>query len=136
MKETMELRREDAVQLLDGNMEVLLTYDNVVANKAYVFMKKEMYLPTVLIDYDREAYYLPIENIRITFDKKVRASTETKMFSKNVCMHHILNPDECILEVKYNQYLPQYITNILSSCTMQNSAVSKYAMARTVLMNI
>lgn len=135
IKETVTISREDAERLIAGETEVLLNYDNSVAHKVYACMKKERYEPTVLVDYDREAYLLPIENIRITFDKKVRAAADQRLFSKNLLMNGIMNPDLCILEVKYDHYLPQYVTNMISSCTLQNSAISKYGLARTLFMN-
>ena len=136
LKETVIISREDAKCLISGETEVLLNYDSNAANKVYFCMKKEPYVPTVLVDYDREAYMLPVENIRITFDRKVRAAEDRRLFSEDLLMCGVMNPNLCILEVKYDHYLPQYVTNMISSCNLQNSAVSKYGLARAMFMNM
>lgn len=133
-KETVLIGREDALQLIRGKSEDLLLLENRTANKVYLNMKQELYLPQIMIDYEREAYYLPIENIRITFDKNIRAARDDRIFEKNIPMVGLMSQENCILEVKYDHYLPSYVKNILASCTMQNSAVSKYTMARAVYM--
>lgn len=134
VKESALLSKQDAQQLISGKTDILLSSENLVCNKVYAEMKRDMYIPQIMIDYEREAYFLPIENIRITFDKNVRAARTDGIFENNIPMTGLVESGQCILEVKYDQYIPSYIKNILSSCEMRNCAISKYAMARAAYM--
>ena len=85
------------------------------------------------MDYVREAYIHPAEEVRITFDKQLR----TGMYSKDLFNPHVptISPfdnNEIILEVKYNRVMPPYIRDLL--CTYcpgaVQSAISKYTWCR------
>ena len=130
IKETMTISREEATQLLMGNYNVLAEYDDALSKKAYFNLKAFAYTPKVIVDYEREAYLLPIENIRITFDKRVRAFKGNGLFEEQNALVGVLAPEYMILEVKYDKYLPAHIENVLSSICMQRMSVSKYCMAR------
>lgn len=130
VKETITISDEDAKELIAGNTEILLNYQNCIANKVYAYMKKEIHKPVIMIDYEREAYMLDVENVRITFDKNVRASTGNDFFSNKNQMISVVKPEMCILEVKYDRFLPAHLSGVLSSVTMQNMSISKYMHSR------
>lgn len=130
VKETMTISREEAVLLSKGDYHALAEYDNDVAKKAHFNLSAYAYMPKVVVDYEREAYLLPVENIRLTFDKRVRAFKGNGLFEEKNALVGVLAPEYIILEVKYNQYLPAYVENMLSSIRMQRMSISKYCMAR------
>jgi hypothetical protein len=89
--------------------------------------------PVVLVDYVREAYLHPAEEVRITFDKQLRTGLRSvDLFNSDVPTISPFDHDEMIMEVKYNRSLPPYIRDLL--CTYvhgaQNSAISKYCICR------
>ena len=89
--------------------------------------------PVVLVDYVREAYLHPLEEVRITFDKQLRTGLGSQdLFNPYVPTVSPFDHDEMILEVKYNRVLPPFIRDLL--CTYvhsaQNSAISKYVWCR------
>jgi hypothetical protein len=89
--------------------------------------------PAVVVDYVREAYLHPAEEVRITFDKQLRSGlNHFDIFDPELPTIPPLENNEIILEVKYNQVLPPYIRDILSTyCpNAQLSAVSKYTLCR------
>lgn len=133
IKETAAISREDALLLVKGDNRVLAGYDNDISQKAYFHMTSYGYIPKVIVDYEREAYLLPIENVRITFDKNVRAFKGNGLFEERNAFVGVLAPEYMILEVKYDQYLPAYIKNMLSAVNMQRMSVSKYCMAREIV---
>jgi len=132
VKETVTLSSKDAYELIRGNADILLNYENRIANKVYSYMKRALHVPAVIIDYEREAYMLPIENVRVTFDKNIRATDDKDFFSDKSVLINVINPGLCILEVKYDRFLPQYIADVLSSVTMQRMSISKYMHARSL----
>ena len=133
IKETATISREDAQLLIKGNNRVLAEYNNDISKKAYFNIISYGYMPKIVVDYEREAYLLPIENIRITFDKNVRAFKGNGLFEEQNAFLGILAPEYVILEVKYDKYLPVYIKNMLSAINMQRMSISKYCMAREIV---
>lgn len=130
LKETTSINREDAMELIRGNREVLLKYDDV-AHRVYYFMSKDYYKSSVIIDYEREAYTYPLENIRITFDKNIRANgVDFDIFNKDLSMNRVLNGKSMVLEVKYNMILPMWIKKTLSKISGDKVAISKYCLGR------
>ncbi|MDE7478673.1 MAG: polyphosphate polymerase domain-containing protein [Lachnospiraceae bacterium] len=133
IKETAVIKRDDAYRLAQGQYDTLVEYqDDVTRSVYYQFMTKG-YKPKVIVDYDREAYTLPIENVRLTFDKQVRAVRSCELFDDRLALFGILPDTNVILEVKYDKYLPVHIRNMLSSVSMQRMSISKYCMARELL---
>lgn len=90
-----------------------------------LLIKSEGYEPVVTVDYVREAYVLPLSDLRITFDKQlawgpVKGCLEQERYLSNIYGDYV------ILEVKYNEYLPEHISAILSSVGPVQTAASKY----------
>jgi hypothetical protein len=89
--------------------------------------------PVVLVDYMREAYLYPAEDVRITFDKQLRSGVAScDFFNPDVPMVPPIGDDRVILEVKYNRMLPPFIRDLLNTYVRQaqSSAISKYCICR------
>jgi hypothetical protein len=89
--------------------------------------------PVVLVDYVREAYMYPAEEVRITFDKQLRTGLQSKeLFNPYVPTVSPFDHDEMIMEVKYNRSLPPFLRDLLNTYVhnAQNSAISKYCWCR------
>ena len=89
--------------------------------------------PVVLVDYVREAYLHPAEEVRITFDKQLRSGLLSKdLFNPYVPTIPPFDENLIILEVKYNRILPSYIRDILTTYGQGAciSAISKYTWCR------
>ncbi len=96
------------------------------------FLKKNMYKPVIIIDYDREAFVADEGNVRITFDKNLRfAINSVDIFDENIIMKRYFNEPVMILEVKYNDYLPSHIKNLLQLDAAEQMSFSKFALCRS-----
>jgi hypothetical protein len=86
----------------------------------------------VLVDFTREPYVFPAEDVRITFDKNVRtALRSTDLFNPNVVTYPVWDLRNCmILEVKFNESLPLYVQELLTLGASQRTAASKYVFCR------
>lgn len=134
LKETLTITKDDALKLIDCNYEVLLMYETELARRIYAIMKENLYRPVIIIDYEREAYLYPINNIRITFDKNVRASEDiNEFFNNELNTIKIFNEPSTILEVKYNHALPNLIREVLSVADGCRSSISKYCLGRQLI---
>lgn len=87
--------------------------------------------PKVIVTYERSAYIYGPGNTRITFDTNVRASNNVERFGDPDLVYDRLEEDY-ILEVKYDQFIPDHIKQILETSTMLRESYSKYARCREV----
>jgi len=85
------------------------------------------FVPAVTVDYVREAYVLPVSNLRITFDKSIAAGGVRDCLTYPQRMTDIMGSD-MVLEVKYDDFIPEHISRIVSSVNPVQTAASKYVM--------
>lgn len=122
-----------AEQLIAGDPTGLERTRSGLLHDTFREMTLGLLRPVVLVDYVREAYLHPLEEVRITFDKHLRTGLgSVDLFNPYVPTVSPFDHDELILEVKYNRLLPPFIRDLL--CTYvrsaQNSAISKYVWCR------
>lgn len=130
LKESLVISKEDAERLINEDYDVLLDYDNEVANKIYIILKKGLYKPKVIIEYNRIAY-TTATTTRITFDYDIRSSTDVNSFFKeNINYSYITDKKDVVLEVKFDRFLEPYVSNVLANYSSRLQSVSKYIMGR------
>ena len=132
-KRSLKIPRLLAEQLIAGDPTGLERTGSGLLRDVYREMKLNFLKPVVLVDYVREAYLHPAEEVRITFDKQLRTGLNSiDLFNPHVPTISPFDHDELILEVKYNQVLPPYIRDLICSHvhSAQNSAISKYVWCR------
>lgn len=120
-------------QLIAGDPTGLETTRSGLLNDVYREMTVNLLRPAVIVDYVREAYLHPAEEVRITFDKQLRSGLRSKdLFNPNLPTVPPFDNNEIILEVKYNRVLPPYIRDLLSTYCPNalQSAISKYTWCR------
>lgn len=100
----------------------------------YIESKINLLKPTVIVDYEREPYV--IGDIRITFDMNLMAGINgMDIFDEDNIYINCLDKEIMILEIKYNEYLPDYIWMMLQDIRHNHCAISKYAICREYLNN-
>ena len=133
-KQSVSIPRELADQLIAGDPEGLQRMRHPLLHDVYREMKTRLLRPVVIVDYVREAYIHPAEEVRITFDKQIRTGLyQTDMFNPNIPTYPVFDDPVEVLEVKYDEFLPTYMQAILSGVTAQRSAVSKALREQGVL---
>lgn len=94
---------------------------------------QEALRPVITIDYDREAYVHPFSNIRINFDKNIRwTNTNHKLFDPHLDTLPLTEDFYCLMEVKYDTYLPDWLTGLLNQAQTTQSSFSKYCSSRAI----
>ena len=87
--------------------------------------------PKVIVEYVRYPFVERNGNVRITFDEAVSSSNEfNKFLERNIILRPILQNGEGVLEVKWDEYLPDYIKNAMQLDTLLWSSFSKYYLCR------
>ncbi len=127
-KTTMETALTRPDQLLLNRYDIPLYREFVVA------CKTKRLLPKVIVGYDREAYLLNYEGIRICFDSNIKASLPSSSgFSASQPVYPVLEPGKIVFEVKYRRFLPNYIREIIEQIDTTHTAFSKYSLSRLTL---
>lgn len=89
---------------------------------------KEGLRPTILIVYDREAYFSKFDkSLRITFDKNLRFYDQPRI--ENLYLDEDLQyplPNHFVLELKFNNGYPRWLQNIVMEFGLMRRSVSKY----------
>lgn len=130
-KKLINLTREECDSLLEGDYTFLLYKKHPFARYMFSQFATRLLKPVVIVDYTREAYVFPMEDVRITFDKNIRtAYRSTDLFNKNLLTYPAVDGYDMVLEIKYNRYLPTYIRTLLQCGLSIRSAVSKYVICR------
>lgn len=86
--------------------------------------------PRVIVAYERKAYVYEPGNVRITFDRNVRASGRVEAFGQKNISYDFLREYDKVLEVKYDEFIPDFLLQLLETGRMQQSAYSKYQLCR------
>lgn len=129
-KTAVNLKKSEAWQLInDCSYDIVTTNDKL--KELLLEMKIKGLMPKTVVEYDRSAYIYEIGNVRITFDKNIRATTKIKNYWQDDTQSMpLMQGGQHILEVKYDELLPSFIYNILDIGILQKSGFSKYAQSR------
>jgi len=130
-KASLEIPRDLAEQLMAGDATGLDRTSVPLLHDLYREMKTRLLRPVVIVDYVREAYMHPAEDVRITFDKKLHTGVfKTDLFDPLLPTVPALDDNLVVLEIKFNRVLPDHIRDLLTSVSAQRSAISKYVICR------
>lgn len=133
-KDSVRISRDMADKLCACDADGLEHAKAPLLRDMYRMIKTKGLHPVVIVDYLREAYVHPIENIRITFDKHLRSGIySTDIFNRQVPLLSPLDAPYTILEVKFDKFLPYYIRELLSTVPANRMAISKYELCRTIV---
>ena len=90
--------------------------------------------PMVLVDYDRTPFVCAAGNTRITLDENLRTRPYcADLFDEHVSMIPVLDENQVILEVKFDDYLPGYLRDALADIPKIPMAISKFAMCLNLI---
>ncbi|WP_059050557.1 polyphosphate polymerase domain-containing protein [Paenibacillus senegalimassiliensis] len=128
------LTREMYDSILSGNIEVLHVPDKPLLMELYHEMKHRLLAPRVIVDYVREPFVCENGNVRITFDKELRTGLHAvDIFDENLRPIPALDDQSVILEVKYDEYIPEYLRAALQLEGLRQQSASKYVICRKYL---
>ena len=86
-------------------------------------------VPACMIIYDRKSYFEPDGDLRLTIDENPRYRTSDLNLTKSMEGTSLLDKGYSILEVKVQESLPLWLTEILSKGKIYQSSFSKYGEA-------
>ena len=128
-KVTCRITAEECKKIIDGDIDIMKDSEHELMRELYSKMKYQLLRPKCIVAYTRECFVYRCGNVRVTLDMNICGSNNVKEF---------LNPDlpflqtyhEAILEVKWDEYLPQIIRDCVQVKSRRSAAFSKYAAIR------
>ena len=130
-KHMADLSAEEAQDIVDGNWTWMPeANDRPLVQELYSKMKSQGLRPKTIVDYIREPFIYEAGNVRVTLDYDIRTGLRCVDF---------LNPDTVmipagnapvILEVKWDEFLPDIIKAAVQLNGRRAAAFSKYAACR------
>lgn len=130
-KTSATLSLEEYQKILAGDYDFLKDRKEPVCREMYALHHKSLLKPCVTVEYLREAYVLPWGNVRITFDKDIAASYgQLDPLQDDYSTQRVIDTGVTVLEVKFDEYLPSVVHNIIQTAMTEKCAISKYVLCR------
>lgn len=130
-KSSCRLSMEQFEYLAYGKGSLSLDSLPQLAQKLQVLKMTTGMVPRVIVEYERTPYVYKNGNVRVTFDRNITSSTQVdQFFNSETKKRPILPSGMQLLEVKYDEYLPDPIYHALMLDNMQRTNFSKYYLCR------
>lgn len=128
-KRQARLSLEQVERIVAMDIDWLLGSDVPLLVELYIKMRHHGLRPRSITRYDRTAYRLEAGNVRLTIDRNLHISWDPADF---------LQPDKplfptadaAILEIKYDDFLPDIVRQVSGLSSRRSGAYSKYAASR------
>ena len=124
------LTMEEAQKIVDGDTLWMLSSGRPLVQELYLKMQYQGLRPKTIVDYTREPFIYGPGSVRVTFDYDIRTGMNCTDFLNPDCITIPASDSEIILEVKWDEYLPSVIRDLLQTKGRRSTAFSKYALCR------
>lgn len=133
-KVSCELNIEEYQAIYTGrHAEILLQSKHKLLHEVYSKIRVARLSPRVIVEYNREAYVLRHGNVRITFDKDLRAGIHNLDLRKQPYdVVRAIHEQKVIMEVKFDHYMPSVVRNLLSETGREYMSISKYVLCSDI----
>jgi len=132
-KLSCKITEEQCRLLMAGQIPEDIGPGQQVLHKLAYLMATRLMHPAVIVDYDRVPYVYRMEdaNVRVTFDMNLTSSENIEDFlEERIDGRGIFAVDELLMEVKYDDFLPDEINSLLQLEGLSASTFSKYYLCR------
>lgn len=131
-KTSCRVTRNQVEDLISGKLDI--SKDNhKLLNEFIIKTKFYGYKPAVIVDYNRIPYTYVAGNVRITLDYNIAMNYNVEeFFKRNGTSIPVLDKCNHILEVKYDEFLPNHISWLVNINTLEQTSYSKYLSSRLI----
>lgn len=129
-KFSASLTRGEAQSIADGRIEWMRDDGRPLVKEFYVKMRNRGLKPKTIVDYTREPFIFGPGNVRVTIDYDIRTGMNGTDFLNPDCITVPAGDAAIILEVKWDEYLPDIIRDAVDLKGRRAEAFSKYAACR------
>lgn len=135
-KSSCEINKQ-IVEDIINNRNINVSKDNPkLLNELYIMIKTRGFKPKIIIDYDRIPYVYNAGYVRVTIDYNLSCSYDVnKFFSKDILRIPLMENGNSILEVKYTDFIPDFVRFCLQVDGLYRTSYSKYGNGRLIIKN-
>lgn len=132
-KDQILITKEECSKIIDGKIDDFKLEKDNILKQFLVDYRLNRLKPCIIVDYNRLAFTYHVSDVRITFDSKIKSGLYNyNLFDENACTYSVIDDSEVVLEVKFNEVLPEAIAIILSTVPTFRQAFSKFATCRSI----
>lgn len=123
-------------QLFYGDVSALYwTTADVLLKEFCLAIMMKLFKPKVVVHYERTPFVYFPGNVRVTLDKNISCSPEIGQFlSGEYLTVPVLETGQHLLEVKYDEILPDFLKQVIQLDTLEQATFSKYYISRLTSM--
>lgn len=131
LKVSTPIKKEECEKIIFGDLDFMKEHSSELMRELYFKMKTQLLKPRVRVAYTREPYIYPAGNVRVTFDFNVRTSLyDNDFFKPTSDISPMDTGSEVVLEIKYDNFLPDIIRMLVQTENIRQNAFSKYGISR------
>lgn len=129
-KYSASLTAERAQKIVDGDIDWMLMSENSLIQELYCKMRYQGMRPKTIVDYTREPFIFRPGNVRVTLDYDIRTGLHRTDFLNPNAVTVPAGDAPILMEVKWDEYLPSIIRDVVSVPDRRVGSFSKYAQCR------
>ena len=124
------LSPKQALSIANGDIRWMAASADEVILGFYSRIRSEGLAAKVIVDYTRNPFVFGPGNVRVTLDYNIRTGLRCTDFLNPHCATVPVPASPCILEVKWDNFLPDVIREMVQLGNRQSTSYSKYAACR------
>ena len=129
-KVSCSLTKEEAQRIVDGDTAWMPACGRALVVELYARMKSRGLRPKTIVDYERIPFVYGPGNMRVTIDYNIRTGLNCTDFLNPDCLTVPAGDPVILLEVKWDEYLPEIIRRAVQVKNRPAGAFSKYQICR------
>lgn len=130
LKVSANLTEEQAQRIVDGDTSWMMDSSDELVKELYTHMINEGLAPKVIVDYTREPFIYRPGNVRVTLDYNIRTGLGCTDFLNTECITIPAAQGTCVMEVKWDNFLPEIIRDAVQLPYGRTGSFSKYEACR------
>ncbi|WP_035777438.1 polyphosphate polymerase domain-containing protein [Butyrivibrio sp. AE3004] len=129
-KISANLTEKQADSIVRGDISWMRDSENDLIRELYSRMISERLQPKTIVDYTREPFIYAPGNVRVTLDYNIRTGMQNIDFLDTECIMVPAAFGICIMEVKWDNFLPDIIRDCVQLKGTKTGSFSKYEACR------
>lgn len=129
-KDSTSLTPIQTQSIIDGDYDWMSESRDEVILGFYTRIKNEGLRAKVIVDYTREPFVFSAGNVRVTLDYNIRTGLSCTKLLDSDCATIPIKGMTALLEVKWDNFLPDVVRDAVQLDSRNSTAFSKYAACR------
>ena len=100
-------------------------------NRFILLVRTHHFMPKVIVQYERRPLIYRAGNVRVTFDRNIASSDHfDRFFAADLPLRPVMPTGRQLLEIKYDAFLPDFLSKEIQLGHMRQETFSKYYLCR------